>query len=98
MSNFRRQSPLNQQHVDATALSRGRVIPTETLTRRLLFGDVRRLVYPRSALTTEREMGDVRHALAQRVVAGVYYVDTPFSTFKAVQPVSPDKSAPKAKR
>jgi hypothetical protein len=52
--------------------------PRASKNRRLLFGLVRRLMYPGIALQVSGQMGPVRHALSQRVVAGTMYVQAPF--------------------
>lgn len=46
--------------------------------RRLLFGRIHRIMFPGIALQTQGHIGNVRHALSQRVVAGTMYVQAPF--------------------
>lgn len=66
--------------------------------RRLLFGRIRRIMFPGVALQTQGFLGNVRHALTQRVVAGTMYVQAPFehvdlSRWMPKMPVAPQAPA-----
>lgn len=45
--------------------------------RSLLYG-IRKLRYPLVALMVSQDLGPVRHAVAQRVVAGTFQIQYPF--------------------
>jgi hypothetical protein len=53
-------------------------VPSGYNNRRLLFGRIHRIMFPGIALQTQGHIGNVRHALSQRVVAGTMYVQAPF--------------------
>ena len=69
-------SPFRRRWAEARRLSSN--VPRVCQDRRLLFGLVRRIMYPGIALQVSGQMGPVRHALAQRVVAGTMYIQSPF--------------------
>ena len=71
-------SPLRLRHQEIERFGIRRHIPRETDRRQLLFGPGRVTKYPLMALKTDKELGDCRHALAQRVVAGVEEVNWVF--------------------
>ena len=69
-----------------------RHIPREHEYRQLLYGPPgRRVKFPLMSIMHEKELGNCRHALAQRVVAGTLEVTLPFGPDSLHAPKAPKK-------
>lgn len=88
-------SPFRARHDELVVRGVQRHIPREVHRRQLLFGPGRAVKFPLVALTTQQDMGDVRHALSQRTVAGTAEVTFPFAP-ERVPPATPPHAPPDA--
>lgn len=75
--NERTSESLRSTHRPAGRLYRRAILNTPTFKLDLLYGD-RQFGWPLAALRAQQELGPVRHALSQMVVAGVMTVFPPW--------------------
>jgi hypothetical protein len=71
-------SPFRRRHAEAARMARLAALPVARGAARLPYTRFRKFKYPLAALLVQRELGNVRHALARRVVAGTMSVHFAF--------------------
>ena len=90
-------SPLRARHGEACRAGVRAHSPPIARMRRLLYGH-RALKFPVLAVMVASDLGNCRHALAQRVIAGTHEVQLPFGDsnpfFRKLAPELPPSSDP----